>query len=41
MLNHGREDECFWDDVPHRDAYRPSAIEAAKLKDGGVERVLK
>lgn len=34
MLNHGGEDECFWDDASHWDAYGPSTIEAVKLKDG-------
>lgn len=34
MFNHGGEDECFRDDTSHWDVYRPSAIEAVKLKDG-------
>ena len=34
MFNHGGEDECFRDDTSHWDIYRPSAIEAVKLKDG-------
>lgn len=38
MFNHGREDKCFWDDNSQWDAYKPSAIEAGKLKDDGVER---
>lgn len=38
MFNHGTEDKCFWDDVSQWDAYKPSAIEAEKLKDDGGER---